>query len=125
MGRKKIFPAEKNIGRKKTCRKKYRPEKTGRCVSQHPNQKGTAMSDQKTVRPISVIAAEISASWKNVHYTAVPYLSAMRSLSTVEDNYGYDDARGIILYFLSNARSWRGEDAKRIKAELKAMVASR
>jgi hypothetical protein len=27
-----------------------------------------------------------------------------------------------VLYFLSNASSWRGEVAKAIKAELKAMV---
>lgn len=80
------------------------------------------MSEQKPVRPISVIAAEISASWKNVNYAAVPYLSAMRSLNTIDDNYGYDDAKGIVLYFLSNAGSWRGDDARRIKAELKALV---
>jgi hypothetical protein len=80
------------------------------------------MSNQKTVRPLDVIAAEISASWKNVNYAAIPYLSAMRSLNTIDDGYGYDDARGIVLYFLSNAGSWRGEDARRIKAELKAMV---
>lgn len=80
------------------------------------------MSEEKTTRPISVIAAEISAAWKKPNYAAIPYLSAMRSLNTVDDNYGYDDAKGIILYFLSNASTWRGEDAKRIKAELKAMV---
>ena len=80
------------------------------------------MSDQKAVRPISVIAAEISASWKNVNYAAIPYLSAMRSLNTANDRYGYDDAKGIVLYFLSNAAAWRGDDARRIKAELKALV---
>jgi hypothetical protein len=30
-----------------------------------------------------------------------------------------DDANGIILYFLANASSWRGDTARRIKAELK------
>lgn len=80
------------------------------------------MSDQKTVRPLSIIAAEISASWKNVNYAAIPYLSAMRSLNTITDSYGYEDASSIVLYFLSNATSWRGDDARRIKAELKALV---
>ena len=80
------------------------------------------MSDQKTIRPLSAIAAEISRTWPNVNYAAKPYLSAMRSLSSVSDTYGYDDGRGIVLYFLSNAGSWRGDDARRIKAELKALV---
>ena len=80
------------------------------------------MSDQKTVRPLSIIVAEISASWKNVNYAAIPYLSAMRSLNTIDDSYGYDDAKSVVLYFLSNATSWRGDDARRIKAELKALV---
>jgi hypothetical protein len=73
-------------------------------------------------RPISVIAREIRATWKKVHFAAEPYLRAMASLSAAGDNYGMDDARSIINYFLANARGWRGEDAKRIKAELKAMV---
>lgn len=80
------------------------------------------MSEQKTTRPISVIAAEISASWKSPNYAAIPYLSAMRSLNTIEDNYGYDSGKSVVLYFLSNAGSWRGDDARRIKAELKALV---
>ena len=46
----------------------------------------------------------------------------MRSLNTIGDSYGYDDGKGIVLYFLSNATSWRGDDARRIKAELKALV---
>lgn len=95
------------------------------------------MSDQKitfaqrlveageVTRPLHEIAREITRTWKNVNYAARPYLDAMRSLNTVDDNYGYDDGRGIVLYFLSNARTWRGEDAKRIKAELKSILASR
>ena len=33
-----------------------------------------------------------------------------------------DDARTVVLYFLSNSATWRGPDAKRIKAELKEML---
>ena len=80
------------------------------------------MSDQKTVRPLSVIAAEISRTWPNVNFAAKPYLSAMRLLHTIDDGYVYEDASSVVLYFLSNAGSWRGDDARRIKAELKAMV---
>ena len=80
------------------------------------------MSDQKTVRPLSTIAAEISRTWPNVYFAAKPYLAAMRSLGSIDDSYGYEDAKGVVLYFLSNAGSWRGDDARRIKAELKALI---
>ena len=80
------------------------------------------MSEQKTVRPLSTIALEISRLWEKPNYAAVPYLNAMRSLNTIGDRYGYEDADTIVLYFLSNAGSWRGDDARRIKAELKALV---
>ena len=80
------------------------------------------MSDQKTVRPLSTIAAEISQTWPNVNYAAKPYLAAMRSLDSVNDSYLYEDGKSVVLYFLSNATSWRGDDARRIKAELKALV---
>jgi len=72
-------------------------------------------------RPIYEIAAEIRADWKKVNYAAKPYLDAMRSLDKITDNYGYDTGESVVLYFVSNARSWRGEVAKRVKAELKAL----
>lgn len=77
---------------------------------------------ERSIRSLSTIAAEIRADWKNVYFGAVPYLQAMRSLDSIGDVYGYDDARSIVLYFLSNATTWKGETARRIKAELKAML---
>lgn len=74
------------------------------------------------MRPIYTIAQEIRKTWPKVNYAAKPYLDAMSSLNTVNDSYGYDSAKSIILYFLGNASSYRGEDAKRIKSELKAMI---
>lgn len=72
-----------------------------------------------TVRKIYVIAAEIKKTWKNVYFGAVPYLEAMESLSDITSVYGMDSAKYIITYFLSNAATFKGEDAKRIKKELK------
>ena len=46
----------------------------------------------------------------------------MYSLNGVGDKYGLDDAKSIINYFLTNASTWRGDTAKRIKAELKQMI---
>lgn len=80
------------------------------------------MSDQKTTRPLHVIAAEINRTWPKVNFAARPYLDAMSALSSIDDSYLYEDGRGVVVYFLSNASTWRGPDAKRIKAELKAML---
>ena len=73
------------------------------------------------IRPLYEIANEIRQDWKKVYFGAVPYLDALSCLTNVTDNYGYDDGKSMILYFLSNATTWRGENAKRIKAELKAI----
>lgn len=74
------------------------------------------------IRPINIIAEEISKEWKKPYFGAVPYIEAMWGLSTLTDEYGQDSARSIILYFLSNATTWRGDVARRIKAELKGML---
>lgn len=73
-------------------------------------------------RALSDIAWEIRRTWKKVYFGAVPYLDAMGKLDSINDTYGYDDARSIVLYFLGNANTWRGDDARRIKAELKALL---
>lgn len=74
------------------------------------------------VRPLHEIARDISFTWAKLSPYAKPYVDAMRGLRDINDTYYSDDARSIVLYFLSNAGSWRGDDAKRIKAELKAML---
>ena len=73
-------------------------------------------------RPIYEIAMEIEQDWKKPYFGAVPYLEAMFSLSKITDMYGLDTVKSVVLYFISNASSWRGETAKRIKTELKEMV---
>lgn len=73
-------------------------------------------------RTLATIAREIASDWKPVNYAAKPYLDAMFQLDTIADSFGSDSARSIVVYFLGNAGSWRGETAKRIKAELKALV---
>jgi hypothetical protein len=74
------------------------------------------------VRSLNVIAREIECDWKNVYFGAVPYLHALRSLDTISERYGEDSAKSIVAYFLSNATAWRGETARRIKTELKALL---
>jgi hypothetical protein len=81
--------------------------------------------NQVQVRPLYEIAQEIASDWHNVYFGARPYLAAMAQLRSIDDHYGFDGARGIVSYFLSNARGWRGETARRVKAELQALVADR
>jgi hypothetical protein len=82
------------------------------------------MTDRSTQpRTLRAIAGEIQRDWGDkTYFGAVPYIKAMRGLETVTDNYGQDRGDDIVRYFLANATSWRGETARRVKAELKGML---
>jgi hypothetical protein len=73
-------------------------------------------------RPIHQIAAEVRKDWFPIYFAARPYLDAMRDLDSIKDSYGQDPAVQVVSYFLSNAASWKGETARRVKAELKALI---
>lgn len=73
-------------------------------------------------RPIFEIASEIRKDWKKPYFGAVPYLEAMGTITTINENYYADSAKSVVLYFLANAQTWRGEVARRVKAELKEMA---
>lgn len=86
---------------------------------------------QEPLRSLSQIAFEIEdhirkASIKrpgNIPAWATysrPYVNAMKSLSSTTDRYLLGTGRDIVLRALYNLQSWRGEDARRIKAELQA-----
>lgn len=79
------------------------------------------------VRPLYEIAREIRKEWgsSKVYFGAVPYLAAMSELSTMDDMYGLDSAKSIVLYFLANANTFKGEKAREIKKELKSMCAKK
>lgn len=76
-------------------------------------------------RTLREIAVEIEQDWEKPFFGALPYINAMKHLNTIDDKYGLDDGESVVLYFLSNARTWRGETARRVKAELRAMFADR
>lgn len=73
-------------------------------------------------RAICDIAYDIRKEWKKPYFGAVPYLDAMCGLDSINDSYGADSARSIVLYFLGNAATFRGPRAKELKAELKALM---
>ena len=72
-------------------------------------------------RPLYVIAEDIRKDWKKVNYAAKPYLDAMSELNSISDKYYFDSGKSIVSYFLANAGTWRGDVARLIKAELKAL----
>ena len=77
-------------------------------------------------RPLYQIAADIKTEWskvgKGVNFAAKPYLAAMMHLNKITDHYMFDSADSIVRYFLCNASSFRGNRAKELKAELKALL---
>ena len=72
------------------------------------------------MRPINQIAAEIYEHWPKPHSSALPYLKAMRNLTSVSDPQGL--GRAIVNHFLANAHMWHGPKADEIKAELEAIL---
>lgn len=76
---------------------------------------------------ISELASVIRKDWarnskSGIYFGAKPYLEAMYSLTTVQDNYGADSGRSIVAYFLGNASTWKGEVAKAVKKELNKRI---
>ena len=73
-------------------------------------------------RPLYMIAREIEKDWAKPYFGAVPYLDAMFALDSINAMFGADSAKSIVVYFLSNAQTWRGAKAREIKKELRAML---
>jgi hypothetical protein len=73
-------------------------------------------------RALFTIAREIAADWPKPYFGAVPYLNAMRLLGDIGEMYYEDNAISVVSYFLTNANTWKGETARRIKKELNAMI---
>ena len=82
----------------------------------------TQTQKAQRIRPLSDIAWEIQSDWKKPYFGAVPYIRTMSELNSISDMYYADTAASIVTYFLSNASSWRGEVARRVKRELSSML---
>lgn len=74
-------------------------------------------------RPLSAIAAEIKRDWKTrLNGAAIPYIEALSELRDARDRWYLETGSDAIQGFLNNAQTWRGEVARRIKLELKAIL---
>ena len=75
------------------------------------------------MRTLSEIATDILSDVTlkgSARIRAKPYLEALQELETVADMYFADRGDVCTLYAVSNLAQWRGESAKRLKAELRA-----
>lgn len=78
-------------------------------------------------RPLSDIAREIWADFKAkpMAYAAEPYIDALYYVDQ-KDLHGYfgeDKIEYVVIYLLENLGTWRGDVARRVKAELRAALA--
>ena len=71
---------------------------------------------------VSEIAYAIEKDWNNVSIYAQDYLNAMKEIKSIDDTYYADSAKSVVMYFLANASSYRGESARAYKDLLKKMV---
>lgn len=76
-------------------------------------------------RTFSEIVKEIRTLWSKPYFGAIPYLEALGTINSSDKDapYLFETAEDLVPYLLSNMTSFRGADAKRIKAELKEMIA--
>lgn len=74
-------------------------------------------------RPIYEIAREIKSIWrtqgKGIYFGAVPHLDALLTVDKPTDIYITESGKWIAAYFLANAATFKGPEAKLLKAELK------
>ena len=81
---------------------------------------------QVQTRPIYEIANDIIRDHKeqgrSLYFGAVPYVEAMQYLDKVTDYFGEDDAVSVLTYAVSNLGTWKGETARAVKKEIKAML---
>lgn len=80
------------------------------------------ITEARTAPDLRSIARVVYADWTNMYFGAVPYVAAMEQLISAFDpkeKYGVEDAKLIVLYFLSNAKTWRGPVAQVVKQILK------
>ena len=91
---------------------------------------GDTLGDQAKAIPagprsLSTIAGEIMGSpWyrSNSSIYARDYVEAMQLCNRITDRYFADSAESVVRYALSNMTTWRGDQARAIKAELKDLL---
>lgn len=61
-------------------------------------------------------------TWQQKFCYAKPYIEALGSLNSINDNYYFDSGKSLVNYLLSNLNTYKGEKAKEFKALFKTML---
>jgi hypothetical protein len=75
-----------------------------------------------TARPLYQICDEIRKDWRPMPDYAKAHFRAIECATSINEMYGCDSVKSEVCYFLSSASTWKGEVARRIKAELKKLA---
>lgn len=84
------------------------------------------MTNTTTLRPLHAIGREMVPLLRALpeshmaRWAGLAQAEPICSLSTIHDAYGADSGQYVVACLLGNITGWRGEDAKRIRTELKA-----
>lgn len=74
------------------------------------------------VRPLYEICDEIRKDWRPMPEYAKAHFRAIECANSINEMYGCDSVKSEVCYFLNAASVWKGDVARRIKLELKALV---
>jgi len=83
------------------------------------NEEYEALAKALPTMKLNEVGQAVLDNWPKVYYAARPYLDAMLLLTDISQNFGMDTGKSVVVYFLGNAQTWRGEPARLIKKELK------
>lgn len=64
----------------------------------------------------------IRKDWSPIYFSAQPYLDAMERLDSIDDSIGKDSGEEIVIYFLMNAKQWKGQIAREVKDYLRKIT---
>jgi hypothetical protein len=84
------------------------------------DEQNEALAKALPAMRLNEIGQTILDNWEKVYFGARPYLDAILMLDDIKQDFGMDSGKSIVIYFLGNATTWRGEVARLVKKELKS-----
>lgn len=68
--------------------------------------------------PLHALARMCQRDWPRAYFGARPYIDALLGLTSLDEPYGCETARDVVVGLLANAQTWKGPIARAVKAEL-------
>jgi len=79
---------------------------------------------QTNIRSLKEIAKDIKKHWQTPNHFASYWITMLETVDKLSDKvtYSLNTGKDCATKFLIHAQNWRGEEARRIKNELKQML---